>query len=256
MGHLRPRALERTEKWRGVGNLIVSGTGVPELARASFEAAQAGLAKVPQDPAFATVLTQIFKFGAALQAKDPAISLWESGFTVGGDATFLDLIGSLRESTDARLREAKSGSDMGELALNSFTEALHRQVSSDLPSLFDVSPETSRGVLRKQFSGSEFKGLMHEFYSTFTTRYLSYYLTRELPKHVGAVGTRFADIREHDQFSKAFETYVRQSVRIADEFTPGWFGKARYEGQLSEESVTRYAHYAFRKIKNEFEAGA
>jgi len=45
-------------------------------------------------------------------------------------------------------------------------------------------------------------------------------------------------------------------VRIANEFTPGWFGKARYENRLSHQDVSGFAHVAFKKIRSEFERGA
>jgi hypothetical protein len=96
---------------------------------------------------------------------------------------------------------------------------------------------------------------MHEFYSGFVNKYLSYYLSRELPLHVGA-GERFQNISEHKDFNSAFELYIRQSVRITKEFTPGWLGKAIYEKDLSHDSVSRYAHVAFKKIINEFKREA
>jgi hypothetical protein len=95
---------------------------------------------------------------------------------------------------------------------------------------------------------------MHEFYSNFTSRYLSYYLSRELPHHVGA-GKRFANLDEHAQFAQSFDLYCRQTVRIADEFTSGWVGKAIYEGRADQGAVGRYAHIAFKKLASEFEKG-
>jgi hypothetical protein len=95
---------------------------------------------------------------------------------------------------------------------------------------------------------------MHEFYSAFTRRYLTYYLSRELPRHVGP-GLPFQNTSEHEEFGRAFDLHVRQSVRIADEFTPGWFSKAQWEGNLTHESVSRYAFVAFKKIASEFRRG-
>jgi len=255
VGHTRLRTLPRTQRWQEVVRLLESDGALQDVAQASYDAAQAGLSQVPRDPGFAAALAEIFAFAGAIQAKEPVNALWEKGFSVPSEATFAELVGSLRQRIDERLQHVRAGSDIGELALNSFSEALLRQAASELPSMFKVSPETSREVLRNQLSGSRFKGLMHEFYSVFTCRYLSYYLSRELPKHVGAAGARFANIQHHQDFDRAFDLYVRQTVRIADEFTPGWFGKAQYEGTLSHESVTRYARVAFKKIRSEFARG-
>jgi hypothetical protein len=96
---------------------------------------------------------------------------------------------------------------------------------------------------------------MHEFYARFTKRYLTYYLSRELPTRVGPK-QYFEDIDSHKAFNDALDLYLRQTVRISDEFTPGWLGKAMFEDSLNESSVRRYAHVAFKKIASEFARGS
>ena len=62
-------------------------------------------------------------------------------------------------------------------------------------------------------------------------------------------------IAEHKEFNSALGLYIRQAVKITDEFTPGWFGKAQYEKNLNYASISRYAHVAFKKIISEIRWG-
>ncbi|MCL6507170.1 MAG: hypothetical protein K6T59_09105 [Bryobacteraceae bacterium] len=50
MGHIRLGTLPRTRKWIQVLDLIGGGAGTPEVAAATMEASQGGLAKAAKDP--------------------------------------------------------------------------------------------------------------------------------------------------------------------------------------------------------------
>jgi len=255
MGHIRLGVLPHSPKWKEVVKLLEGDGSLSDIAQASFNAALAGLKKVPSDPGFTQALTEIFNFAEAAKSKNFIESLQQAGFDVSTDATVLDLVGSLRQRIDMSFRLLSNRTDLPEIAANAFGESLLGQTTAQLPSLFGTPPQTSQETVRQQLTGARFKGLMHEFYSVFTRRYLSYYLSRELSRHSGGPEARFGSIDSHTAFNLAFDTYVRQSVRIADEFTPGWFGKTSYQDGISHQSVSRYAHVAFKKISSEFRRG-
>jgi hypothetical protein len=251
MGHIRLGRLPRTYRWKEVVRLLTEEGSVSEIAEASFTAAHEGLKRVPRDDGFTHVLTTIFQFIDSLRSKDSDATLREADFPVFRHDSVFDLIGSLRQKIDSDLGRKGMKSDVSEIAQNSFAETLFKRLSATTASLFETSLESARNSLRDHVSGNRFKGLMHDFFSTFTRRYLSYYLSRELSNHVGP-GGRFPNIEEHKEFNRAFDLYVSQAIRIADEFTPGWFGKAAYERKLAHEDVSRFAHVAFKKITKEF----
>jgi len=251
MGHIRLGKLPRTYHWKKVIELLEEAATVPELANASLAAARSCLQRVPEDPGFTQALTSIFKFIESARSDDFEAALLQNGFSVRHDASLFDVISGLKEKIDQDLNRNRVKSDISEIAQNSFTETLFKSVSTETASLFETTAKTLQNSLRRQLTGGRFKLLMHEFLSLFTRRYLNYYLSRELSNHVGP-GSRFQNIDEHKEFNRAFDLYVRQAVRIADEFTPGWFGKAQYEKRLTHASVSRYAHVAFKKIVKEF----
>ncbi|MCK4784742.1 MAG: hypothetical protein KAV87_13400 [Desulfobacteraceae bacterium] len=254
MGDDRLWILPRTHRWNKVVELIATGGSLEQIADASLAAAETGLRHVPADISFTRTLTDIFKFIQAARSKEFERVLMRNGFAVPADRSLFGLISSLKHKIDTDLTEGCARSDLSEIAQNSFTETLTRVTSQETVSLFEATSENVQAALRKQLSGVRFKGFMHEFFTTFTRRYLSYYLSRELPIHVGP-GSRFETIKEHDEFGKAFDLYIRQTIRIADEFTPAWFEKAEWKGDLTHKSVSGYAHVAFRKIAGEFRKG-
>ena len=255
MGHIRLGILPRTHRWRQVIDLLEQAVSLPELAQATFDAAQAGLARVPEDQGFTQTLTTIFEFIDGLQSKDPTAVLRQKGFIIPNDASLFDYISSFKERADAAISEVRLRSDVAEIAQNSFTQIVFEGVAPSLPTFFGAGPGDVQKALQADLKGQPLAKTMHEFFVTFTQQYLNYYLSRELPYHVGQ-GKTLPNINGHSAFNEALDLYIRQTVRITDEFTPGWFGKARYERRLSHESVSRFAQVAFMKIRSEFNRGA
>lgn len=249
MGHLRLGHLARTQKWKQVIGLLEEGAPLPDLADASFDASLTGLKRIPNDPGYLRVLNSIIELAAASRGKDLEAALANTGIGTAEQSSSFGFLAAVSNNLSDSLGEVYPRSDVGKIAHDAFLSALTKQVKEKSGSLFGEN-ETAKS-LTEPFRGNRFKSLMHEFYSGFTSRYLSYYLSRELPHHIGQ-GKRFANLDGHAEFSRQLETYCRQTVRIADEFTPGWVGKAIYEKNIGREAVSRYAHVAINKIISEF----
>lgn len=255
MGHIRLGRLPRTRRWKQVIALLDQGASVSELAQATFRAAQTGLSRVPQDLGFTQTLTVVFNFIDALQSKSPVSDLRKKGFEIRDGASLFDYVGSFKARAEDEANAVRARSDIAEIARDSFAQVLMKSAGSSLQTLFGVETGDARRAIQESVKGKPLGSTMHEFFATFTQRYLNYYLGRELPCHVGA-GKAFSNIDGHSEFNRAFDLHVRQTVRIADDFTPGWFGKARWEQRLSHQDVSGFAHVAFRKIRSEFQRGA
>ncbi len=255
MGHNRLGRLPRTHRWKGVIALLEQSAAVSEIADASFNAASTGFKRIAQDAGFVAALSTIFDFVDAAQSKDLSASLKAKGISITDESSILAYATALRDRIDKNLHKIAARSDLGELTQNAFSEVMLKTVAARQKDLFGASVESIHKTLKQELSGQRLGAVMHDFFATFTKRYLSYYLSRELANHTGH-GRAFGNLDAHAGFSTAFELYVRQSVRITDEFTTGWFGKARYEKNLTPESVSRFAHVAFTKIQREFTRGA
>ncbi len=254
MGHLHLGHLPRSYRWKQVISLLDEGAEIPELASSSVNAASKGLRNIPTDGGFTAIISYIFELAKASRSSDISDSLTSIGIDLNSQKTSIDFISTIAGNLSDRLSPVYPRSDVGKIASDSLLESLSKQITGKTGSLFDEGDQSIKS-LTESFRGNGFKNLMHEFYATFTSRYLSYHLGRELANHVG-VGERFQDIDSHTEFSNAFSHYCRQTIRITDEFTPGWLGKSIYEGTLSKEAINRYVYVAFKKITSEFEKGA
>jgi hypothetical protein len=101
----------------------------------------------------------------------------------------------------------------------------------------------------------QFGHLARDFFARFTERYLTYYVSKELPQHVGE-GRRFEGLEEKQAFSSALELHCRQASKIVESFAGGWYSKARFEKDLTEERTTKFLGYALKKIRSELRRGA
>jgi len=249
MGHLRLGHLAHTQKWKHVIGLLEEGAPLPDLADASLDASLTGLKRIPNDPGYLQVLNTIVELAAVSRKKDLNLSLYNTGISDTDQTSSFGFLSAISRKVSDNLGEVYPRSDVGKIAQDAFLSALTKQIKEKSGSLFGEN-ETAKS-LTEPFRGKHFKSLMHEFYSGLTSRYLSYYLSRELPHHVGQ-GRRFANLAEHTEFSRQLETFCQQTVRIADEFTPGWVGKAIYEKNIGSDAISRYAHVAIKKIISEF----
>ena len=105
-------------------------------------------------------------------------------------------------------------------------------------------------VSRNHGTVKQFIILTRDFFARLTRRVLSYYLSRELPQHVG-LNSRFRTIREHRDFEAALDNHCRETTRIIKEFSGEWFSKHTHEGGITEAKAGRFAHVAFKKIRDE-----
>lgn len=252
MGHTRLGHLPRTRRWKQVIVLLKGGADLSSLADASLHAALTGLKRVPSDPGFLSTLNTIVELVAASRGKDLSIALQRAGIDPTAQTSSFGFLSSVAQLLSDRLGRIYPRNDVGKIAQDAILASLTQQVKGKTGSLFG-GPEDVKS-LTSAFRGKQFQTLMHEFYSGFTSRYVSYYLSRELPYHVGA-GKCFANLDEHSQFTKGFDLYCRQTVRIADEFTSGWVGKAIYKGDTGPEAIRTFAHVTFKKLTSEFEKG-
>jgi hypothetical protein len=132
-------------------------------------------------------------------------------------------------------------------------EALTAKTVPEAASIFGTSPADIQRAVKDLSTVRGFNSLAREFFSRFTTRYLGYFLSRELSTFVGK-GKRFQNIGEHEEFNAGLERHCREASRIVEEFSGGWLSKARYEGTLDEKSVSGFLHVAMKKLSLEFAA--
>lgn len=255
MGHVRLGTLPRTRNWIQVLDLVGAGAGAPDVAAATMNAAQRGLEAAAQDKGLVYTVWLLTQMPLAARSPDFEARLRKLGLTVSGSPSLLEVTGAFSDAVDAHLRRAGGRTDLGEMAQMAASEALTVLGSPANGSLFAAAAPSAREALAAFTTTKRFSELASEFFARLTTKYLTYFLSRELSNYVGA-GGRFAGIDGHAEFDKALALHCRQASRIVEEFSGGWFSKSHFKGRITHEKAGGFAHIALKKLRAELAKGA
>lgn len=250
MGHQHLGVLPGSLKWRQIVDLIGGGANVADVAAATSAAAESQLGDASDDPAVKHsfwLLTQIL---IAARTKDFGAELRERGLQVSDSPTLSELTVAMSDAIDREIRRSGGRTDLGEMAQLSALESLHAVAGSGLADLFGPGDDRTASVLAGLGTVKQFAVLSRDFFSRLVRRQLTYFLSRELPKHVGSV-QRFTTTREHQEFEATLDLHCREASRIIKEFSGQWFSKRIYEGGIDRDAAGRFVHIAFNKIREE-----
>jgi hypothetical protein len=219
MGHSRVGRLSLTRRWRQVIALIGDGAGLDDIAGATAVAAESSMIDAADDPAFRHsiwLLTQIPL--AARQGDHFASALRQLGLKVSAVPTLVEICTAMVSAIDERVQRSGTRSDAGEMAELAAVESLAAVAGRESNTLFGASHAAADTLVALKGLSTErqFTVLARDFFSRLTRKYLDYYLSRELPQHVGA-DKRFQTMREHRAFEEALDLHCREASRIIDE---------------------------------------
>lgn len=253
MGHVRLGILPRTRKWQHVVALIGGGASVEAVAAASADAAGVGIRRASNDPALVRAFWLLTQLPLAARSADYASALRRLGLQLDSSPTLLGLAAATAAAVDSHVSRVGGRSDFGEMARSSAIESLSALVGRDLPGLFGPTPHDVQVSLGSFTAPARFASLARDFFSRLVCRHLDYYLSRELPAHVGP-DRRLASVEAHANFDKALELHCRETTRIIEQFAGGWYSKTNFEGSITPEKAARFTHIALRKIDAELRA--
>ncbi len=255
MGHIRLGALPRTRRWKEVIELIGCGASSAAVAAATLDAVEEDLSKAANDPGLKRAFWLLTQIPDAARSADFAAALRDLGLSVPDRPSAAALTAAFTEAIDRHLEVHKARTGPGELAQLAAAETLSGFLRDRASTLFGSTPDDVRAQLGKLATNVQFGHLARDFFARFTERYLTFYVSKELPQHLGA-GKRFGSIEEQKAFSSALELHCQQASKIVESFAGGWYSKARFEKDLTELRTTRFLGYALKKIRLELERGA
>jgi hypothetical protein len=250
MGHIRLGTLPRTRRWKEVIDLVGGGASSAAVAAATLDAVDQDLAKAADDPGLNRAFWLLTQIPDAARARDFAGALRRLGLSVSDRPSAAELTAAFTEAVDRHVDSRKIRTGPGELAQIAAAETLSGFLRDRASTLFGSTPDDVRSELGKLATEVQFGGLAREFFSRFTARFLTYYVSKELPRHVGADG-RFQNLEAQREFASALDLHCRQASKIVESFSGGWYSKARYDRELTEERTSRFLGYALKKVRGE-----
>jgi hypothetical protein len=255
MGHIRLPHLPRTKRWQEVVDLVGGGAGsAAAVASATLDAIDDSFASGGDDAGLVRAVWLLANLPDAAKSGDFAKALSGLGVKVSANPSVAEVTTAISDAVDTYLGAHRGRSDIGEMALGAAVEALSKNLAQRTASLFPEADDVRREVA-KLGTEVQFGNLARDFFARFTERSLKYYVDRELPRQVGGDG-RFQTLSEQREFSRALELHCQQAAKIVEAFAGGWWSKARFEKDLTEERTARFVGYALKKMRDELRKGA
>jgi hypothetical protein len=254
MGHIRLGRLPRTRKWIEVLDLVGGGAGSAEVAAATMDASDRGLAGAAKDAGLVYSVWLLTQIPLAARGDDFVSRLQQLGLDVSTAPSLLEVVGAFAGGVDEHLSRKDGRTDLGEMAQMAACEALTALGTPVNASLFDSTEPSAQETLKGLSTPKQFSALAREFFTRLSRKYLTYFLSRELSNYVSGDG-RFASIERHAQFNEGLDLYCRQATRIIEEFSGGWFSKANFEGGITQEKAASFVYVALKKLRSELARG-
>ena len=256
MGHIRlGKGLPQTHTWLQVVDLIAGNGNVSAIAAATLNAAKHGLEQASHDVAFVRSFWLLTQLPRCARDAEYTKALRNVGVLVSQSPSVFDLVAAFSSAVDAHVSMRGGRTDLGEMAQMSAAESLAADLGRKSQSLFGTTPEDVQRSLARMGRPKQFSSLARDFFARLTERYLGYFLSRELSKHIGPA-RRFADLDARKAFNKALTVHCRQASKIIEEFAGGWFSKTAFETGITPENAAGFIHVALDKIQAEVAKGA
>lgn len=251
MGDKRLGRLPETPRWLKVVEALADDASVPVVAAATMEAAAHGLNIAARDEGLRHALYLLAQVTLAARNKeDFAGALGQLGIHVSEAPSLFEIAGSISDAIDQRLRRMGARSDIGEMAQLAAVESLTKLAAAESARLYATTSEEVREAIAGYSTRPGFSTLAHEFFARLTQRYLTYHLSRELSRHVGA-NQRFRDPAQHNEFLRDLDTHCRQATLIVKDFAGGWHSKTNYETGITEAKARNFTYVALKKLRGE-----
>jgi hypothetical protein len=253
MGHIRLGRLPKSRRWKQVVGLLSAGSSVGELAAAVADAAENELQSAKGDPGLAYAVWLLTQLPLAARSQHFSARLGELGFDQGAERSVPTLVAGFSKALDSNIADRTNRTDLGELAWQAAAESISSTVGTGTPSLLGSSAEDLQRELGRLATRDRFADLARDFFARLTHKTLEYYVSRELPNHVGP-GTPLPSIDRQIEFRAALENHCHEAALIIEQFAGGWYSKSNFRGTLTPAAAQAFADYALKKMRDELRA--
>jgi len=252
MGHIRLGDLYKTRRWLQVIALLDEQADPQTIASKSMNAAEVGFLKAANDAGFKYTVWLLTQVPLAAKESNFSSALKKLGLDVPKEAGLFDVLGAFTKHIDSYLQRNKARTDISEMAQLAAVETLSMRCGKTC--LFGVTPDVIQESIKDLSTKKNFALLARDFFSRFTYRYLNYFLSREVSKHVGP-GLGIENIDKHTSFNEALEVHCKQSAVILQTFAGGWFSKTVFETGITQEDAGGFTAVALKKLSSELTGG-
>ncbi len=219
MGNSRYGALAKTRNWLKVVELLADEQAtVGEVATETITAARHAILTLQRDRLLAHcgfLLTHL-----AWEARNQRLTefLNEVGIPSAEIQNRSDLISALARYFTERRQEFGNITALSEVTESAFLETIQRTLSGSTQSLFEAGIDEIESAFKACSTPRGFSEATVQFFSSFLRRTLRYFLSKEIPNHIG-LARRFESLDAVAEFDKGVDRFSSENAKILSQYS-------------------------------------
>jgi hypothetical protein len=251
VGHERIGFLPKTRQWRAivaaVAGTAVGDSDVAAVANETLQAVRIRYAHMHQDAGVRAAFEFLVGLGNASGLRGEHDPWIDFSVDLSTNPSTLQLAKALR----AWVGEHAESREFADIATRAATDAI---VSWQTDYMRQEPLFVGAGVATawsKAATGAGFCELSRLFFSSFTERYLKYFLEREASIALPSIDARDQFARDLSSHVDAVSRHAFETAKITQSFAAGWYSKHAQGARPSRRALEGFLRTAFSKLREE-----
>jgi hypothetical protein len=253
MGHERVGFLPKSKSWNKVVESIHDYTStnsdVSDIAYQTIKNVKQRFLTLNEDPSFVASFKFLVVLSVANKSNDPFAFLKQQGISIAPNGSLFQLT-----SVTQKWMEKQSGSkEYNALATKALINTINNWVKSNQPntSLFGTN-DSILSAWEKASNGSGFCEVSREYFSCFTSNYLSYFLDRVASSKISSISERNQFSESINKHTSEISTHAFEISKIAQSFAAGWFNNHAKDSMPTDRKIKNFLGVVTKKFHDEF----
>lgn len=253
MGHERIGYLPRTKKWRSIveniGCYSTDNDNIAEIAQSTTKNVRNRFNHIGNDEGVIAAFKFIILLAQSTKQNNPYNFLLNHNINLPPNFNILDLTQSVQDF----ISKNENSKEYSAFAKQSMIDAISEWTKKKQLQQTLVFDENSNpfGIWRKVADGAGFCELSRTFFSSFTERYLKYFLEREASFKINNLFDRVSFNDQLEKHVKLISKHAFETSKIAQSFSAGWYNKNIKKGLPTDEAIKGFISFTFQKLNSE-----
>jgi hypothetical protein len=249
MGHERIGFLPKSQSWRHIvdqlSNFNNSDADVSQIANLTLNNIRTTYDEMSNDDSVIKAIQYLAILTASANDTNQIDFLNNNGITINKEISLFSLIRSAKEFV-----KTENGSlESNKIAVDALLNAITTYESNNQNNQLLLFNEQSSSIWTNTGTGAAFCDLARAFFSSFTDRYLKYYLDR-------AASSAINDYNLIESFSNKLSEQISkhafETSKIMQSYAAGWFNVHSKENLPGMDEIKSFLKLTFTKLREEF----
>lgn len=252
MGHERVGYIPKTQRWKeivsGIGGFTANPESISDIALKTTQNVRTRFDNIEQDKGVFGAFKYLILLSYATKLDNSIEFLDQNHINVGDSFDLFDLGINAKQF----IEECQESKEYSAIATQSLMETIatwFQNNDTGQKSLFESKNPLEKW--RKASSGEGFCELSRLFFSSFTKRYLKYFLEREAAWYLKNVDQRVKFNEKLENYIDDISKHAFETSKITQSFSAAWYNKHVMEKIPGDKRIQGFISFAFKKINSE-----